>query len=91
MPYSYYQCGDVCIGDERPKVKFSKYARHNEDVTSIDAIASSVENKIEAALGLKVIGMTSAGIKDGKNAWIFHLGKKEDGKWNFHGHVTVSC
>ena len=91
MPNSYYTCGQVVIGNDKPTVKFSKYARHDKETLAIDAIVSSIENKIESALGLKVIGLTSTGIQQTKSTWVVHLGKKEDDLWVRHGHVTVSC
>ena len=90
MPNSYYTCGQVCIGDERHDIKFSKYARHDKSTLVIDAISKSVEKKTEDKLGLSVMGVTNADVVNGKQRAVIHLGKKEDGAWIKHGYVSVS-
>ena len=85
---SYYKCGSVLVGDKEHKVKFSKYARHDDDVLKLDAISKSIESKLES-LGLSVIGTTYLGKDGAKHVHVLHLGSKENGAWASKGTVEA--
>ena len=89
MPNSYYTCGQVRIGSVRHDIKFSKYARHDKNTLSLDAISKSIEKKMEDKFGLRVIGVTNGDVIDGKQSATVHLGVKEEGVWLKRGQVNV--
>ena len=85
---SYYKCGKVTVGDTVHKIKFSKYARHDDNVLKLDAISKSIEGKREG-LGLSGMATTHVGLQGGKQVYTLHLGSNEDGAWQPKGWVEA--